>query len=286
MTISDEALSAAVNPLGAELSSLTDTGGREWMTNADPAFWTGRSPLLFPIVGALNGGRYRVDGVTYELPPHGFARRREFAQLGRSDTQVRFRLTDDAATRAIYPFGFALDVEYRIGNGALTIICTVTNQGDTPMPCSFGYHPAFAWPLPGEAGKNGHMLRFEADEPGMLTRLDRGLVAGADRASPLADGRTLALDDALFTEDALIWDGLASRTVDYSGPNGARLQVAFPGADTIGVWTKPGARFLCIEPWWGIADPRGFTGELRDKPGMMVLAPHDSRRFTMIVTPH
>jgi galactose mutarotase-like enzyme len=287
ITIGDGGLSAAIDPMGAELSSLTDAAGGEWMTDADPAFWSGRAPLLFPIVGALNGGRYRLDGASYELPQHGFARRRRFELAARSANAARFRLTDDDATRAVYPFPFALDAGFELADGALTIACTLTNTGDAAMPASFGYHPAFAWPLPGEAGKDGHGIMFDAPEPDALAWLDGGLIAGTDRPSPLArDERTLALNDALFERDALIWLAPVSRAVTYAGPGGARLRVAFPEARQIGIWTRPGARFVCIEPWWGHADPAGFAGELRDKPGMLTLAPGATRRFAMTVTPH
>jgi galactose mutarotase-like enzyme len=282
LTITDGRLTAAINPLGAELSSLTDTAGREWMTDADPAFWTGRAPLLFPIVGALNGGRYRLDGTDYALPQHGFARRRVFDVAEHADDAVRLRLVDDAETRAIYPFAFALDAEFRLTDGGLSVTCTVTNRGDGPMPASFGYHPAFAWPLPGEAGKAGHRIVFDAEEPGLLARLEHGAIAGVDRQSPLTgDGRTLALDDALFAQDALIWPHVKSRGVTYVGPAGASLRVTFPDAHQLGIWTKPGARFICIEPWWGHADPAGFAGDLREKPGMLTLAAGEARAFAM-----
>lgn len=285
ITIRDGGLTAAIDPLGAELSSLRDEAGGEWMTDADPAFWSGRSPLLFPIVGALNGGAYRLDGTRYELPQHGFARRRAFELVEQSADMVRFALTDDDATQAVYPFAFELEAEYRLAGGVLTVACTVTSRGDAPMPASFGYHPAFAWPLPGEAGKAGHAVEFAADEPAMLARLDGGLIAGQDRPSPLADGRTLVLDDALFEQDALIWTSLESRAVSYTGPGGARLNVAFPGAPALGIWSKPGAQFVCIEPWWGHADPEGFVGDFRDKPGAMLIRSGETRRFEMRLEP-
>lgn len=286
VTIGDGELTAAINPFGAELSSLTDGTGREWMTDADPAYWSGRSPLLFPIVGALNGGAYRLGDARYELPQHGFARRRRFELVERAGDAVRFRLSDDAETRGVYPFAFSLDADYRLAGGVLTIASTVTNRGDTMMPASFGYHPAFAWPLPGEAGREGHSVVFDQPEHAPLARLEGGLIAGHDRASPLdRDGQTLVPSDALFAADALIWTSLTSRAVDYLGPGGARLRVGFSDAPALGIWTKPGARFLCIEPWWGYADPAGFAGDFSDKPGIMALAPDEARSFVMTLEP-
>lgn len=283
VTIGDGALTAAINPLGAELSSLTDAAGREWMTDADPAYWSGRAPLLFPIVGALKGGRYAHDGVDYALPQHGFARRRTFELVERLADAARFRLRDDAETRAVYPFAFTLEAAFRVLDGTLSVVCSVTNCGAVPMPASFGYHPAFAWPLPGAVGKAAHTIAFDVAEPAPIARLEQGLIAG-ERPSPL-DQRTLLLDDALFADDALVWTDLHSAGVNYAGPGGASLRVAFAHAPALGIWTKPGAAFVCIEPWWGHADPAGFAGELREKPGILLIGPGETRAFAMELTP-
>src|SRR6187549_3345039 len=106
VTIANGALTARINPLGAELWSLADAQGREYMTDADPAFWTGHAPLLFPIVGALNGGRYRVEGTEYALPKHGFARTSRFELAEHGEDGARFRLAESEATLAVYPFRF------------------------------------------------------------------------------------------------------------------------------------------------------------------------------------
>ena len=111
--IAAEGLSAAINPLGAELISLKDADGRELMTDADPAFWTGHAPILFPIVGRLNGDVLRLDGVDYAMKQHGFARRQMFAVVARDAASATFRLTANDETRASYPFDFALDIAVR-----------------------------------------------------------------------------------------------------------------------------------------------------------------------------
>lgn len=93
----------------------------------------------------------------------------------------------------------------------------------------------------------------------------------------------LHLADALFADDALIWAPVASRSLRYGAEDGPALEIGFD-APMLGIWTKPGARFVCIEPWWGHADPAGFAGDIRDKPGIMLLAPGETRHFTMRVT--
>ena len=282
ISFGSEALRAGVNPLGAELSSLIDGDGAELMTDADPAYWTGRAPILFPIVGALAGDRYRVDGTDHMMPKHGFARRSTFALVGVDDDRATFRLEASDATRASYPFDFALTVDFRVVEATLTIETTLANTGDRDLPASFGYHPAFAWPLPYGGAREDHVLTFDADEADMLMALTPdGLIAG-ERASPLHD-RTLPLRDDLFADDALIWSPVASQGVTYGVPGQPSLRIEWDAAE-LGVWTKPGAAFVCVEPWWGHADRLGFAGEIWDKPGIMRLAPGERHMFAMHVT--
>ncbi|MBS0479025.1 MAG: aldose 1-epimerase family protein [Proteobacteria bacterium] len=275
-------LSALINPLGAELTSLTDADGGELMTDADPAFWAGHAPVLFPIVGRLNGDVLRLDEREFPMKQHGFARRMMFEVVEHEGATARFRLTADDETRAVYPFEFALDVAFAVRGATLAIDATVTNCGAMPMSASLGFHPAFAWPLPYGRPRGGHLITFDADEPGDIVELDGGLFA-AKRPSPL-DGRTLQLTDDLFADDALIWDPVHSSGVTYGAGHGPRLRVDFPDTPYLGIWTKPGAAFVCIEPWHGHADPVGFTGDFRDKPGVFIVAPGSAWRCSMRVT--
>lgn len=285
VTIASDGLAAAINPLGAELSSLTDAQVREYLTDADPAFWSGRAPLLFPIVGALAGDTLRLDGRDYTMPRHGFARRSRFAPVEAGADHVRFRLTDSPDTRAAYPCGFVLEIAFRLHGMTLAMEASVLNPNPAPLPFSFGFHPAFAWPLPGGADKAAHRLVFEQDEPQAVRRIDKasGLLLPAAEPTPV-QGRELALDAELFRADALIWIDLASRRLSYGADGGAWLDVAFPDMGILGVWQVPGARYICIEPWAGHADPVGFAGDFRTKPGVIALPPGETARFRMDVT--
>jgi galactose mutarotase-like enzyme len=285
VTIRNDALTARINPLGAELWSLTDAQGREYMTDADPRWWTGRAPLLFPIVGALQGGTYRLDGREFALPKHGFARTsqfvcREHERFG----WARFELEDNDDSRSSYPFRFELDVLFEIVGLTLSVTAAVRNPGDEPLPFSFGFHPAFAWPLPAGGAKDAHRIIFERDEPEPIRRIDPASVTLLPRSEPTpVSGRTLAPMAAMFEKDALIWDRLNSRAVTFAGESAA-IDIAFPDCPYLGIWQKPGAPFLAIEPWHGFNDPQGFEGDVRDKPGTINLAPGEQRSFRMDVT--
>jgi galactose mutarotase-like enzyme len=275
-------LTARIDPLGAELVSLCDPAGHELMTPADPAHWTGHAPLLFPIVGRLNGDVLRLDGGEYPMKQHGFARRLVWDGVGAGEDAVTFVLRDSDETRAAYPFAFELAVLYALEGAELSVAVRVSNPGPAALPMSFGFHPAFAWPLPFDCLRDDHRIVFEREEGPNIAQLSGGLVA-AQVPSPL-HGRTLALDDALFANDALVWAPVASQEVVYGANAGPRLRVSFPDTPYLGVWSQPGAGFVCIEPWHGHADPAGFTGDFRDKPGIVIVAPGSEWRCTMRVT--
>jgi galactose mutarotase-like enzyme len=272
-TIASETLRVTLTALGAEMVGLT-TDGRELQWDGDPAVWSGRAPLLFPIVGALAGGRYRLGDDTYALPRHGFARRSLFDIVERDGRRAVFRLAASEATRAVYPFEFVLDVTYAVDGPALAITAVIENRGDGPMPASFGFHPALRWPLPYGKPRADHVIRFERDEPAPIRRLDGdGCLLPQAFPTPV-EGRTLRLRDELFSDDAVIFDRPASRRVVYGAPGAPAIAVTFPAMPHLGIWSKGGgAGFVCIEPWQGYADPAGFTGTLFEKPGVVPIEP-------------
>lgn len=282
LRIASGTLTAAINPLGAELSSLTDAEGRELMTDADPAFWTGRAPLLFPVVGRCRDDRILIDGQAYPMPKHGFARRSLFSLAERGADHATFRLEDSAETRAAYPFAFALEVRFTLVDATLEMAVSLHNPGAAPLPASFGFHPAFAWPLPYGGARDAHRMVFDAPEPGLLTRITpQGYSTAPIRPSPV-EGDTLVLADALFEDDALVWNPVASRALRYGPSEGPWLDISWD-APRLGVWTKPGARYACVEPWHGLADPEGFDGEFREKPGVFQVPPGEIWRCAMRV---
>lgn len=284
ITIASADLTAAINPYGAELTHLTDAQGRELMTDADPAFWTGHAPILFPVIGVTNGSVIRLDGKEYPMAKHGFARRSTFDIVEQQADRVTLRLTDSDSTRTSYPFAFALALTYTVVGATITLEARIENRNDGPMPAQFGFHPALAWPLPYGLPRADHRIVFAADEPGMLKEIrPDGLIAPTPRPSPL-DGRELRLRDDLFTDDALVWDPVHSQSVTYGAPGAPHLRVDFPDTPRLGIWTKPGAHFVCVEPWHGIADPEGFTGDFREKPGVFEVAAGEAKRIGMSIT--
>ena len=284
VSIGSADLTAEIDPLGAQLSALRDRNGRDLLWDGEPSIWAGRAPLLFPIVGALAGGSYRLGAHRHALSRHGFARGSAFRLVDSTAGSALLRLTADEATRQAYPFPFQLDVGFVIDGATLTIMTTLGNPGDGALPASFGYHPAFRWPLPFGQARSAHDILFPLDEPAPIRRLDtQGLLIAERFATPVT-GRRLALCDALFEPDVVIFDELRSRSITYGAAAGPRIRVGFPNAPYLGVWTKPDAPFICIEPWFGIADPEGYTGDFGAKPGVFSIAPGGARMMPMTIT--
>lgn len=278
VSISTAALSAEISATGAELVRLQDRAGADLLWDGNPAVWNGRSPLLFPIVGEVKGNRLNVAGKAYEIGRHGFARTSTFALVGSEAASCTWRLESSDATRRQYPFEFRLDVTYRIEGATLHMEARVTNTGAAVMPASFGFHPALRWPLPYGKPRAAHEIVFERAEPAPIRRPIDGLLSAAQFATPVRD-RHLRLHDDLFEEGALVFDTLASRSVLY----GEAICVDFPRMPHLGIWTKPGAGYVCIEPWQGHASPEGFDGELADKPGVIAITPGATESFAMSI---
>jgi galactose mutarotase-like enzyme len=284
VSISSDKITAEIDPLGAQLSSLKNGAALDLLWNGDPAVWTGRAPLLFPIVGVLVGGSYRLGSNTYQLARHGFARGRLFSIENTSSSAAVFKLVADEASLRIYPFQFELEVHYQLAGATLSLTTRIRNQGGADMPASFGYHPGFRWPLPFGQARSSHFIEFESEEPAPARRIDSaGLLTRERQPTPIAR-RRLALTDSLFQDDVLIFDQLNSRAVVYGSDHGPRIEVGFPDAPYLGIWTKPGAPFICIEPWHGVTDPEGFSGDFAEKPGIFVLKAGELMSAKMDIT--
>lgn len=279
-----EDLTAEIDPLGAQLSILRDRAGRDLLWNGDASVWAGRAPILFPIVGALAGGTYRLGAEAYSLPRHGFARGSAFQTLRVTDTGAAFVLRASEFTRRVYPFEFELEVRFELDAATLMVRSLVRNPGPVTLPASLGYHPAFRWPLPYDNDRASHFIEFGSDESAAVRRLDAAGLLTAEQQPTPASGRRLALRDSLFTNDAVIFDGLRSQSLSYGADNGPRLRLSLFDAPYLGVWTKPGANFICIEPWHGVADPQGYAGDFRNKPGIFSVGPGAERAIDMSVS--
>lgn len=275
--IGDRTGSAAADAAGAQLVSLRDAEGREYLWQGDPKYWSGQAPVLFPIVGSLRGSRAEVRGKSYEMPRHGLARRMEFERTDSSDDSVAFLLESDGETRKRYPFDFEFTVSYRFGNGTLSVGFLVRNTGAETMPFAVGGHPAFNCPL--EAGERfeDYDVVFSREETASCPRLDpkTGLLDFSDRTPVLRNQSVLPMRRGLFAHDALVFDGLGSDSAALkSRKTGRGVRLGFAGFPFLGVWSAAGnAPFVALEPWTGCATAEDEGDDLFRKRGMTLLEP-------------
>ena len=260
--------SLAVAPAGAEAREWR-IAGRDLLWPSDPAIWNQISPILFPVVGWTRDGA-RVDGAFYPLRLHGFAAAQTFFVEAQDSDFARLVLTDNAETRAQYPFAFRFAVEYRLTPTKVEIALDMENRSKRPAPFAFGLHPGFRWPFDG-AHRDGCKVIFEkAERAEVPVFVTGGLIAPRRRSIPLA-GAVLEMTDELFAHDAVAFLDPASRSLRFVGASGAAIEMALGDFPHAALWTRPGAPFLCLEAWTGYSDPEGFAGDLFEKPGMRVL---------------
>ncbi|MBB4169403.1 aldose 1-epimerase family protein [Rhizobium sp. BK538] len=279
--IANQYLTVDVSSFGAEMQDLLTSDGRSWLWNGDAAFWGGRSPVLFPIVGKAPDDMLAIDGQSFPMGQHGFARRTEFALASANATTCRYELASSPTTMAVFPFDFLLAVEHTLERRALTVAAEVTNRDRRPMPFGLGFHPAFLWPLPGAAGQDHVITLDNQGEPG-LVRLENGLISPAKLASPFKAGR-LVLDHGMFEQDAMIFPEDAGTGLRYGVQGGPTMHFSFENLPNLALWQKPGAPFICIEPWHGMAAQKNGSRELAKRPYSLTLPPGEIGRFAFTV---
>jgi len=277
-TLQNLHLRLALRAQGAEMVQLTTLGGLDLLWDGDPTVWPRHAPTLFPIVGSLKDDTHTLNGRRYHLSKHGFARDLPWQLVKLSRERATLVLKDTPTTQFQYPFPFELRVTYRLLDHAVRVIYELINPGKATLPASLGAHPALRWPLVPKAPREDYRIRFEFPESEPILRLQGGLLDPTPRPTPVQD-RTLALRDDLFQEDALIFTRLRSRKIRYEAPGSPVVEMAWDGFPHLGIWSKPGAGFICIEPWQGVASPLGFLGELSQKPGIILVPPGETRRF-------
>ena len=272
VSISNSFLKISVLTKGAELCSIESlANSKEYIWEGNPSYWGKHSPVLFPIVGTLKNNRYCYNGVEYDLLRHGFARDHEFELIHEEANKVVFSLKSNDSTIKLYPFDFELQIGYTLNEQQLTVSYTVINNGGVRMPFSIGAHPAFA--LPNSFDK--YTLAFEHSERLNCYPLKDDLIDDTPYTIELKD-KKIALDYGLFEKDALIFKQLQSKEISILENNQAVVKVDFADFESLGIWTKPGAGFICIEPWLGYSDRKDASGNIEEKEGIIFVSAKDS----------
>lgn len=270
------ALRATAQTKGGELISLRDGTGLEYIWEGDPAFWSGRNPILFPIVGTLKDGRVDIGGQACQMGRHGFARDMEFTPVEQGEDFITLELRETQNTLARYPFPFSLRVTHRLLDDGFSTTFAVQNPGSTPMPFCIGGHTAIRCPLRKDERFEDYQLLFDVAEQADSHLLSpQGIILHGRMEPMLSEGARLPLDYSVFERlDTIIFSMLRSGNVSLvHKETGHRVRLDFHEFPMVAFWTKPGAPFLCMEPWQGCAAWDNETGKFEDKPFCTTLAP-------------
>ena len=272
ITIQNTKLKATFKELGAELTSLINLeNGKEIMWEGNPDFWGGQSPVLFPTVGALKNEQYIFEGKTYELPRHGFARRRVFDIKNSSENEVIFELKSDEESLKIYPFEFSLEIKYTLVENKLTVSYQVKNLSEKEMYFSLGAHPGFAIDTKNGLSYNDYEIVFSDDEKLEIHPLIDNLISNETQTIEL-ENKTLHLSYETFAKDALVMTTMKSRELILRNhKNTDKVIFTFSNFPYFGIWAAKNADFVCLEPWQGIADLENHNQELTEKFGILKL---------------
>ncbi len=279
IVISNSELTVKISKKGAEIQSIL-RGGVEYMWNRDPKFWAQSAPIMFPMCGGLKGGRYELDGKSYEMPKHGFAKLSEFEVEELSDTSVTMLLRDNEETRKMYPFAFEFRVIFALEGGSLKVTYDAKNVDGKTMYCTFGSHEAYACP----EGIEEYELIFPEEESLVASGLNGDIVTDYTKQMS-QNSKKLVLNDLDFFLDALVFRIVKSRSVTLAAKNGSRkITVDFDGFDNLVLWHKYTAPYLCVEPWCGLPDVTGSSYDFTEKVGMRAIAPGESFVRTHTIT--
>lgn len=276
-TIQNSVLTVGIDAKGAELKSVFHQRNQlEYMWGADPAVWGKTSPVLFPIVGTLKNNTYCFEGKLYQLSRHGFARDQNFSVTEQGKQKIIFTLESNEETQRIYPFSFAFSLVYELNGDSLTVSYIVKNIGEDAMFFSVGGHPAFKLPLVPSTTYEDYQLVFQQTENAGRWPISKDGLIETSPDPLLQNTNVLPLAKELFQRDAIVLKDLQSSSVKLQSdktPHG--LQFDFEGFSYLGLWAAPGADFLCIEPWCGIADSVDTNQEFTNKEGIISLPPDE-----------
>lgn len=270
VTIFSGDYSASIKPFGAELCSVKQIStNTEYVWQAD-TIWPRHAPVLFPFVGRLRDFQYRFNGESYTIEQHGFARDLDFKVIEHIENKATFELTENQYTLQRYPFLFRLRITYLLEDNQLTMGFEVVNTGNSKMPVTFGAHPALAISEPSDV-----FIQFESDANPKSWVLDGSYIS--NKTKTVTDGKgTIEITTDTFVDDALIFKFLNSKWVKLISPkDNKEIKFSLENWPYLGIWAKPGAPFVCIEPWQGLADNVDFEGEVTRKEGMCILSSNE-----------
>lgn len=274
--IENEYLKVGVKEYGCELTSIiSKSTGYEYLWQGDESIWYGQSPILFPIVGRLIEDKYTLNGKEYSMPKHGFARKMDWSLIDNDGDSMSFILTETSDTLACFPYEFNLVVTYTLTDNKLRVNHAVLNANEDKMYFSLGAHPGFNC-------KIGDSLVFDLDETLSTEKIDLINSLRLPETYPvLENSREIIITKDIFNEDALILHEIRSECITLKHQDGKYdIRFNLGGAPYLGIWAKPGAPYVCIEPWFGVNDSFEKKNDFSEKDAINELDSNEIFTFS------
>ncbi|WP_289759807.1 aldose 1-epimerase family protein [Muribaculum intestinale] len=285
-TLSNDLLTVTIDAFGAELQEIVNKRtGWQYLWHGDKTFWGRRSPVLFPIVGSVWDGCYRMDGKEFRLGQHGFARDREFEIITDTpDDEAWFSLESDDSTLALYPRRFRLEIGYRLQEARLTVMWRVINLDDREMSFQIGAHPAFNYPDFNAADDVHGYFCFDSRSLEKQVIEEKGCIGNATEPVALDEDGMLPVMSDTFCNDAIVLADHQVHRVSMLDKNRAPYLSVLFQAPLVGLWSPSAqAPFACIEPWWGRCDRVGFSGDFSERDYVNKIAPGETFSVSYMV---
>ena len=274
--IENSYLKVGVKEFGAELTSIVSKkSGYEFLWQGNPDIWSGQSPILFPIIGRLIDDSYALDGTAYSMQKHGFARKLPWKLLSATDDEMSFILSESEETLKCYPYSFDLIVTFTLKENKLFVNHKLINKNKKDMYFSLGAHPAFNCAI-------GDKLIFDENETLDTIKIDLEQSLRLPETAPLLrNEKEIVITKDIFNEDALIFEGVKSKHISLISQNTERKIVFDLGTSPyLGIWAKPGAPYVCIEPWFGVNDSKEKKADFSEKDAIQKISPESAFVFT------
>jgi galactose mutarotase-like enzyme len=282
--IKNNKLTCTINSIGAEIRSLKNiTTGEEYIWQINPKIWGSSSPILFPAIGNIKGNKVIHKGQEYAMPKHGIVRGNDslvFNQI--SESECSFTLNSSDITKSQYPFDFVFSVNYKLDDNRLIMTYNIKNEDNEPMYFICGGHSAYSLPLNKSTALSDYLIEFPKQNQLVSATLgDSGLLSYRKRNYDLLNN-SLELNEIIFKDDALIFSNINFDWVRLKKKNEEKgIAVRFYGYPNLALWAKPGADYICIEPWLGLPDKVDESIEISKKTTYQKLNPMD--RFTISI---
>ena len=273
-TVENDFFVLSVKEMGAELTSLkSKKSGIEYIWQGNTDIWYGQSPILFPVIGRLLNDKYRLNGKEYNMEKHGIVRKKPFKLVEQTANSLTFLQTDDEASLNIYPYKFELFVTFTLKNNGLEVSHKVVNKNDSVMFYSFGAHPAFNCEI-------GDYLEFDNPQTVLNEQIDEESLLLDNQVELLKNEKRITIEKNTFDHDALILSGYTDKVISLKSDNHNRVVRFNFDSPVLGIWAKPNAPYVCIEPWWGINDNHEEKSDLSEKREIMSLNAKEERSFS------